>query len=63
MGAARQWMAAYHAAHPVQNANGTAWHGGNSTRWLKGGTFRSHTLGSGNQTAAHSRFPGRVQGT
>ena len=63
MGAARQWMAAYHAAHPVQNANGTAWHGGNSTQWQKGGTFRSHILGSGNQTAAHSRFPGRVQGT
>jgi hypothetical protein len=61
--AAMQWMAAYHKAHPVQSGNGTVMHSSNSTGWQKGGSFRPHTPGSGNQTAAHHRFTGPVQGT
>jgi len=53
---AMQWMAAYHTAHP--NANGTSWHGGNSTRWQKGDSFQPHHAGSGNQTSSHSGFTG-----
>ena len=56
--AAMQWMAAYHKAHPVQSGNGTVMHSSNSTGWQKGGSFRPHTPGSGNQTAAHHRFTG-----
>jgi hypothetical protein len=63
MNAAMQWMAAYHTAHPAQYGNGTGMHSSYSTQWQKGGSFRPHTSGSGNQTAAHHRFPGRVQGT
>jgi hypothetical protein len=61
--AAMQWMAEYHTAHPIQSGNGTTLHNGTSTHWQKGGSFRTHTQGSGNQTAVHSRFTGRVQGT
>ncbi len=56
--AAMQWMAAYHTAHPVQNAGGTIWHDGNSTRWQKGGSFQPHHAGSGNQTASRPGFRG-----
>ncbi len=62
--AAMQWMAAYHKAHPVQNTHPTAWQSGNSTPWQRGGSFRPHHAGSGNQTATHpSGSPVPVQGT
>ena len=51
-----QWMAVYHTAHP--NANGTSWHGGNSTRWQKGSSFQPHHAGSGNETSSHPGFTG-----
>jgi hypothetical protein len=60
--AAMQWMDAYHNAHPIQSGNGTVMHNSNSPQWQKGGSFRPHTPGSGNQTASHSRFTGQVQG-
>jgi hypothetical protein len=63
MNAAMQWMAAYHTAHPVQYSDGTGMHIGNSTGWQKGGSFRSHMPGSGNQTATHHWFTGQVKGT
>ena len=50
--AAMQWMAAYHQAHPVQNANRTAWHGGSSTA----GSSQPHTAGSGDQAGSHRWF-------
>ena len=60
--AAMQWMTAYHKAHPATPNNRTAWKGSNSTQWQKGGSFRPHTAGSGNQTGQHSWFPARARG-
>ena len=60
--ATTEWIAAYHKAHPVRSGNETFLHSSNSSQWQKGGPFRSHTTGSGNQTADHSRFTGQVQG-
>jgi hypothetical protein len=61
--AAMQWMAAYHKAHPVQAGTETALRTGNSTGWQKGGSFRLHQTGAGNQTAFHSRFARPVMST
>ena len=59
--AAMQWMAAYHQAHPAQNVNRTAWHGGSSTQGQAGGTFQPQNAGSGGQAGSHPWFhrPGR----
>ena len=59
--AAMQWMAAYHKAHPVLTGAGAALRS-NSTGWQKGGMFRQHAMGTGNQTAFHSRVKGSVPG-
>jgi hypothetical protein len=61
--AAIQWMAAYHKAHPVQAGTMTALSSSDSTPWQKGGSFRTHAMGSGNRTAFHSRFTGQVKST
>ena len=58
--AAMQWMAAYHKEHPVQTGTGTALRGIRTT-WQKGGSFRPHATGSGNQTAFHPWFRGQVK--
>ena len=61
--AAMQWMAAYRTAHPDPTGNGTFMYRSGGTQWQNGGSFRPHTPGFGNQTAAHHRFTGPVKDT